>query len=80
VEKPQISAVEAAGASGRPTGIERVKARAGKPKDVVWGDNDEAIRQSLVRQGEVWRALLSGEKPGTANLELQDYFATGARP
>lgn len=37
------------------------------------------MRRSLVRQGEVWRALLSGEKPGTAMLELRDYVAAAAR-
>jgi hypothetical protein len=37
------------------------------------------VRRALARQGEVWRALLSGEKPGTAMLELRDYVAAGAR-
>lgn len=43
--------------------------------DVEW----TTVRRALARQGEVWRALLSGEKPGTAMLELRDYVAAGAR-
>ncbi len=37
------------------------------------------VRRALARQGEVWRALLSGEKSGTATLELHDYVRTGGR-
>jgi hypothetical protein len=44
-----------------------------------WPTDGEKILRALRRQGEIWRALLSGEKHGEEMLELQAYFATGAR-
>lgn len=69
-------AAETAGAGA----IRRVRARAAAPKPAL--DPEEEwieVRRALARQGEVWRALLSGEKPGTAMLELRDYVAAAAR-
>ncbi len=51
----------------------------GSAREMVWGDDGDDIRASLARQGEVWRALLSGEKSGVAMLELHAYFATAVR-
>ena len=80
LQEPKLSIAEAGDADSEPPeGIERARARARKPRDLVWSKDGEEVQRSLVRQGEMWRALLSGEKPGTAMLELQDYFSTGAR-
>jgi hypothetical protein len=82
VQTPELSVAQAGddAASPPPQGFERAKVRAvGKTREIDWSKEGDMVRKCLVRQGEVWRALLSGEKPGTAMLELQDYFATGAR-
>jgi hypothetical protein len=41
-------------------------------------ENDETWLQ-LGRQGELWRALLSGEKSGTDMLEIEDYLDAAER-
>jgi hypothetical protein len=47
-------------------------------KDVVWQVQWPAVRAALRRQGELWRALLSGEKDGRDMLRVEDYLdATG---
>jgi hypothetical protein len=81
VEVPELSVAEVGeNGSGPPTGLKQAKARAvRKTRGLDWSLDGEEVQRSLVRQGDVWRALLSGEKPGTAMLELQDYFTTGAR-
>lgn len=81
VETPELSIAEVGeNGSGPPTGLKQARVRAArKTRSLDWSLDGEEVRRSLVRQGDVWRALLSGEKPGTAMLELQDYFATGAR-
>lgn len=38
-----------------------------------WERDGDRVRQALRRQGDVWRALLSGEKRGEAMLELPDF-------
>lgn len=66
--------------NGSPGAIQRVKARATGQKPASDPQREWIeVRRSLARQGEVWRALLSGEKPGTAMLELRDYVAAAAR-
>ena len=49
---------------------------AGKPQlnkhAVVWPD--QAVEAALGRQGEVWRAVLAGEKRGQDMLSADDYF------
>lgn len=42
----------------------------------AYADEERAIRL-LRRQGERWRALLSGEKQGTDQLEIRDYVSAG---
>jgi hypothetical protein len=83
VENPQISEVKAADSNPEadsPGAIKRAAAFAtGDRRAMNWDEDGKEVRRSLRRQGEVWRALLAGEKPGAAMLELQDYFATGAR-
>ncbi|MGN6275071.1 MAG: hypothetical protein ACTHNP_03955 [Solirubrobacterales bacterium] len=39
-----------------------------------WERDGERVRQALRRQGDIWRALLSGEKRGEAMLELPDFL------
>jgi hypothetical protein len=39
-----------------------------------WDKDGVAVRQALRRQGDIWRALLSGEKRGDAMLELPDFI------
>ena len=50
---------------------------AGKPElnkhPVVWPD--PAVAAALGRQGEVWRAVLAGEKRGQDMLSADDYFS-----
>ena len=41
-------------------------------RPVVWPQ--EGVADALARQGQVWRAILSGEKLGTDMLGTQDYF------
>lgn len=60
--------------------IRRVAARVpGKRERVDEKKEWTEVRRTLARQGEVWRAMLSGEKPGTAMLELRDYVSAAAR-
>lgn len=47
--------------------------------EIRWSEDGDEVGRALVRQGEIWRALLSGEKSATAMLELHDYFAAGVR-
>jgi hypothetical protein len=42
------------------------------------GEDLRRVIRLLRRQGERWRALLSGEKAGTDMLELQEYVAAGS--
>jgi hypothetical protein len=87
VENPTIRVAEAALAekevdpdSNSPGRIARVKARTDRDtRTLEWSKDGKRVKRALVRQGDVWRALLSGEKEGPAMLELQDYFATGTR-
>jgi hypothetical protein len=84
VEKPEFDPLESPGqsaAAGAAGHYARAKAIATRepPRKMEWARDGEEIRAALVRQGEVWRALLSGEKSGTAMLELHAYFATGVR-
>jgi hypothetical protein len=43
-------------------------------KELDWAQDGKAVRQTLRRQGDIWRALLSGEKRGDAMLELPDFI------
>ena len=71
------AAVKGRESAGR---IQKVKALARTQKPAADPEKEWIeVRRSLARQGEVWRALLSGEKPGTAMLELHDYVAAAAR-
>jgi len=81
VENPQmkLSALDDVAATGRHR-LERLKAFADRrTRPLDWKSEGTEVRRSLARQGEVWRAMLAGEKPGTEMLEAQDYLATGAR-
>lgn len=42
------------------------------------GEDEPRVVRLLRRQGERWRALLSGEKAGADMLELQEYVAAGS--
>jgi hypothetical protein len=41
------------------------------------GEEDPKVIRLLRRQGERWRAVLSGEKQATDGLELEDYVGAG---
>jgi hypothetical protein len=80
VEEHQGSIGAVNGQKGGAGPLQKVKARATNQKPEAdprkeWTE----VRRTLARQGEVWRALLSGEKPGTAMLELRDYVAAAGR-
>jgi hypothetical protein len=87
VEDPTIHVAEATLAekeadpgSDSPGRIARVKARTDREmRTLDWHRDGKKVKRALVRQGDIWKALLSGEKEGPGMLELQDYFATGAR-
>jgi hypothetical protein len=44
-----------------------------------WKTHSRAVQQSVVRQGHIWRALLSGEKTSTDMLALDDYLKAADR-
>jgi hypothetical protein len=46
---------------------------------VVWEREWPAVRAALRRQGQLWRALLSGEKDGRDMLRVDDYLDATAR-
>lgn len=69
---------DSGGSSETRRGDERSRARIGR-QQFDWPQDGEEVLRALRRQGEIWRALLSGEKHGEEMLELQAYFATGAR-
>jgi hypothetical protein len=55
----------------------RQRRRRPKPLDATDADKvDEAVK-ALRRQGELWRALLSGEKQGQDMLEIDNYLDAG---
>jgi hypothetical protein len=79
VDDPQVEAAKGMAPAGKRR-IRKATARArGLTRDLNWRSEGIEVRRALARQGEVWRALLSGEKPGTAMLELRDYVKAGAR-
>jgi hypothetical protein len=53
--------------------IERWRDWAARPGDAEGASAPRALR----RQGELWRALLSGEKDGTEMLEIKNYLDAG---
>lgn len=48
---------------------------AGRPLD--WERDGQTVRDQLQRQGEIWRAVLSGEKDATDTLDPTDYVTAG---
>jgi hypothetical protein len=78
VDNPQINPVEAKNWLDSDVGTVRrigraaqAQAKGSEPLD--WKTQGDPVIRTLRRQGEVWRALLSGEKRGEAMLELPDY-------
>jgi hypothetical protein len=66
--------------AGSPGAVARIKARATPgTRPLKWEDDKKSVKRALVRQGDIWKALLSGEKEGPEMLELQDYVKTGQR-
>ncbi len=76
VKGPQLG--DPGGSSGGGTFSARPRIGIGQ-QQFEWATDGEKVLRALRRQGEIWRALLSGEKHGEEMLELQAYFATGAR-
>lgn len=44
-----------------------------------WERDGERVRHALKRQGDIWRALLAGEKRGEAMLELPDFISAAQK-
>lgn len=71
---------EANPSADSPGPVARIRARANRDtRPLDWEQDKKSVKRALVRQGDIWKALLSGEKEGPAMLELQDYFKTGRR-
>lgn len=81
VDDPQFEPTVTSQREGDEAGrMRRAKALATRDTDELeWSRDGRQVRRALVRQGEVWRALLTGEKPGNAMLELQDYVSAAGR-
>ncbi len=87
VEDPTVRSAEAEIAEKEidpsedpPSLAARIRARADHDTRALdWEHDKKSVKRALVRQGDIWKALLSGEKEGPAMLELQDYFKTGRR-
>jgi hypothetical protein len=75
-----LAAQEADPNADSPGTIARIMARtAPGTRSLEWEQDKKSVKRALVRQGDIWKALLSGEKEGPGMLELQDYFKTGQR-
>ncbi|HEX7244079.1 MAG TPA: hypothetical protein VF245_00765 [Solirubrobacterales bacterium] len=79
IENPRIDAVEQGSHARHWVGLNRAGGARAEEPCFDWADKATPAVRALRRQGEIWRALLSGEKHGDAMLDLGDYITAAVQ-